>query len=230
MNASELNENLTRRSFLNSLFWSACVFLPIGQSYGNYSPSGRTVIEESLDELASRQNEDGSFGTSSELFGRDPAVASLSGLAFLASGSLPGRGRYGDVLSKIATYVESCSLRVNDRQTGFVDVDHSYEQIVVDYLNDNNIEAKQIDGLIANLRKKGQKPLYGHGYATLFLAEVYGTTNDRSTRERINRAIDLIARTQNAEGGWRYIPSVVSLADISVTVCQLSALRACQNA
>ncbi len=230
MNALKASEHTTRRRFLNSLFWSVYFFLPIRQSYVNALETDRDVVEDSLDRLASRQNEDGSFGVSSELFGRDPAVAALSGLAFLAAGSFPGRGRYGDVLSKIVSYVGNCSFKVNKQQTGFVGVDRSYEQIVDDYLSDNNLEAKQIDGLIANLRENGRKPLYGHGYSTLFLAEIFGTTNDQSIRDKIKNAIDLIVRTQNAEGGWRYTPSAVPLADISVTVCQLSALRSCENA
>ncbi len=41
--------------------------------------------------------------------------------------------------------------------------------------------------------------------------------------------MDLIVRTQNREGGWRYEPKVAD-ADISVTVCQIVALRAAANA
>jgi hypothetical protein len=48
-------------------------------------------------------------------------------------------------------------------------------------------------------------------------------------REKLERAVDLIVRTQNAEGGWRYQPRRED-ADISVTVCQVMALRAARNA
>ena len=48
-------------------------------------------------------------------------------------------------------------------------------------------------------------------------------------RDKLERAVDLIVRTQNAEGGWRYQPRR-SDADISVTVCQVMALRAARNA
>jgi hypothetical protein len=48
-------------------------------------------------------------------------------------------------------------------------------------------------------------------------------------RDKLSRAVDLIVRTQNAEGGWRYQPRPED-ADISVTVCQVMALRAARNA
>lgn len=72
--------------------------------------------------------------------------------------------------------------------------------------------------------------MYGHGYATLFLAEVFGETDQPDKVKRVlRRAVRLTMATQNAEGGWRYRP-VRADADISVTVCQLWALRAVQEA
>lgn len=72
-------------------------------------------------------------------------------------------------------------------------------------------------------------PMYGHGFATLFLAEVYGMTNLATTRETLRKAVRLIVNTQNDEGGWRYQP-VRNDADLSVTICQVMALRAARNA
>ena len=45
----------------------------------------------------------------------------------------------------------------------------------------------------------------------------------------LERAIRLIIDTQNEEGGWRYQP-VRDDADLSVTICQINALRAARNA
>jgi len=70
--------------------------------------------------------------------------------------------------------------------------------------------------------------MYGHGLATLFVAEVHGMTNDPAVREALRRAVRLIVSTQNEEGGWRYQP-VRADADISVTICQIMALRAARN-
>ncbi len=82
-------------------------------------------------------------------------------------------------------------------------------------------------GLLAAETSHG--PMYGHGFATLFLAEVYGMTHRADVREALRRAVRVIVNTQNAEGGWRYQP-VRNDADISVTVCQVMALRAARNA
>ncbi len=71
--------------------------------------------------------------------------------------------------------------------------------------------------------------MYGHGFATLFLAEVYGMARHPQLRDRLARAVKLIVNSQNSEGGWRYEPRR-NEADLSVTVCQVMALRAARNA
>jgi hypothetical protein len=71
--------------------------------------------------------------------------------------------------------------------------------------------------------------MYGHGFATLFLAEAYGMSMRPDLRDKLTRAVDLIVDTQNSEGGWRYQPQRLD-ADISVTICQVMALRAARNA
>ena len=81
-------------------------------------------------------------------------------------------------------------------------------------------------GLLAAETSHG--PMYGHGFAALFLAEVYGMTNRTEVREALRKAVRLIVSTQNDEGGWRYQP-VRADADLSVTICQIMALRAARN-
>jgi len=82
-------------------------------------------------------------------------------------------------------------------------------------------------GLIAANTSHG--PMYGHGFATLLLGEVYGMTGDERVREPLLKAVKLIVNTQNHEGGWRYQPWPHD-ADISVTICQVMALRSARNA
>ena len=52
--------------------------------------------------------------------------------------------------------------------------------------------------------------MYGHGFATLFLAEAHGMVNQKELRDQLKgtltRAVKLIIDTQNNEGGWRYQP------------------------
>ncbi|MEM6460142.1 MAG: prenyltransferase/squalene oxidase repeat-containing protein [Planctomycetota bacterium] len=82
-------------------------------------------------------------------------------------------------------------------------------------------------GLIAADTSHG--PMYGHGYATLLLGEIYGMTGDPRVREALLRSIRLIVNTQNHEGGWRYQPQPID-ADISVTITQVMALRSARDA
>ena len=73
-----------------------------------------------------------------------------------------------------------------------------------------------------------QGNMYSHGFATLYLAECYGMSPDPALLRSLQAAIDLIHHSQNSEGGWRYQPAPVD-ADISVTICQVMALRAAFN-
>jgi prenyltransferase beta subunit len=70
--------------------------------------------------------------------------------------------------------------------------------------------------------------MYGHGIATIALAELYGQTRDPNIRPKLQAAVNLIIGCQNAEGGWRYQPRIAD-ADLSVTVLQVVALRAAKN-
>jgi hypothetical protein len=89
------------------------------------------------------------------------------------------------------------------------------------------LESCQDSGLISSDQSQG--PMYGHGFATLFLGEMYGMTGDDTIKEKLERAVKLIERTQNPEGGWRYQPAPLD-ADISVTICQVMALRSAREA
>jgi len=72
--------------------------------------------------------------------------------------------------------------------------------------------------------------MYSHAFSTLFLAEAWGTGGGgEDVKGALKSAVELIVRTQSRRGGWRYQPKVAD-ADISVTVCQIVALRAAANA
>lgn len=95
----------------------------------------------------------------------------------------------------------------------------------VDYL----LAKTQPSGFIVSPESESHGPMYGHGFALLFLAECYGMSPRAELRESIGRSVQLIVNTQNKEGGWRYYPRRQD-ADISVTICQVMALRAARNA
>jgi hypothetical protein len=84
-------------------------------------------------------------------------------------------------------------------------------------------------GFIAIPEIVSHGPMYDHGFSTLFLAETYGMSPAEGLRGTLSQAVRLIVDTQNDDGGWRYQPQKLD-ADISVTICQIMALRAARNA
>ena len=100
-----------------------------------------------------------------------------------------------------------------------------HTQRCVDYIVANT----QPNGFIAADGAASHGPMYGHGFAALFLAEAYGMSPREDVRDKLVAATKLIISAQNNEGGWRYQP-VPNDADISVTICQIMALRGARNA
>ena len=119
-------------------------------------------------------------------------VTALGGTAFLASGSVPGRGPYAKNVEKALEYV----LSKQHPRSGFISA-------------------------------HGTR-MYSHAFATLFLAEVYGMTRDERVRNALQRAVEFTYKAQNKQGGWRYVPNAED-SDMSITVCQVVALRAAKN-
>ena len=118
-------------------------------------------------------------------------VTALAGIAFLAGGHLPERGKYGETVSKTIDFLLGC---VNDE--GYV-------------------------------TRNGSR-MYSHAFATLFLAEIYGMTRRSDVERKLQESVNLIVKCQNKVGSWRYKPFAPE-SDMSVTVCQLMALRAARN-
>ncbi|MCX5659107.1 MAG: terpene cyclase/mutase family protein [Planctomycetota bacterium] len=85
--------------------------------------------------------------------------------------------------------------------------------------------------LLAQQNEQGFFPdsMYCHGLTTLALIEAYGFIPTPQMRAAVQKAVDLIVKSQAPVGGWRYSPAPVD-ADLSVTVMQVVALRAAQNA
>ena len=133
------------------------------------------------------------------------AFTALAGLAWMAGGSTPTRGPYAACVMNALKFV----LRCGRGTTG--------------YLNEGA-------GRLA-----GGSGMHGHGFALLFLAELYGMCGDladsladENVREAITRAVGVTERSQHAQGGWSYDPNP-SAHEGSVTITQVQALRACRN-
>jgi squalene cyclase len=94
---------------------------------------------------------------------------------------------------------------------------------------DGLLAARRPDDLLVRAGGHSHGPMYEHGLATLALIEASGWVADAEMRETCQAAVDVIVKSQNREGGWRYQPKPQD-ADLSVTVMQVVALRAAQNA
>jgi hypothetical protein len=70
--------------------------------------------------------------------------------------------------------------------------------------------------------------MYSHAFATLALAEIYGVSRRERIRNKLQEAVEFTVKSQNETGGWRYVP-FTNDSDMSVTVCQVVALRAARN-
>jgi hypothetical protein len=74
--------------------------------------------------------------------------------------------------------------------------------------------------------------MYGHAFAVQFLAGAYGSGadpgQDARVRAAVEKAVAFTVRRQNRNGGWRYEPGD-DASDLSVTVCQVCALRAASD-
>jgi hypothetical protein len=152
------------------------------------------VVLSGLRYLARTQNRDGSWSGSGG-YSRNVGVSALACMAFMANGSQPGQGEFGENIDRGLDFVLS-----NVRRDGYI-------------------------------AAGGDSRMYEHGFATLFLGEAYGMTQRQDIGDKLRLAIALIQRAQKQiDGGWRYDPSPVAESDISVTVCQIMALRSARNA
>jgi hypothetical protein len=104
----------------------------------------------------------------------------------------------------------------------------------VEYL----ISRSQKNGLLVDSNElRGQQSyMHGHGFATMFLAQVYGEENDERLRNELQRvltrAVEFIGKAQTKAGGFGYV-SAADRPDFdegSVTITQVQALRAARDA
>jgi hypothetical protein len=135
------------------------------------------------------------------------AVTALAGIALLMEGSTIREGKYADNIKRAADWL---TRRERLQQNGLI-------------------------GDMSNPRET-ERYMYGHGFATLFLACIYGEEegNDQRLRLRaiLTQAVKFIGAAQSSKGGWYYTSAKECNDDDegSVTITQLQALRACRNA
>jgi hypothetical protein len=162
------------------------------------TPEAIRAVVKGLDFLAAQQADDGSWITGG---GQTYPVAmtGLAGMALLAHGDGPTRGKYSRGVQGAVEFLVRCGTE---------------------------------SGLITGPGQDGGIPMHGHGFALLFLASVYGMITKEALRKQvqavIRKAVTLTCQGQSGAGGWTYTPG--SGDEGSVTVTQVQALRAAQNA
>ncbi|MCK5944137.1 MAG: terpene cyclase/mutase family protein [Planctomycetes bacterium] len=182
----------------------ACATALLPAQDHSYPPGVTKEVHESIQRglkwLADNRANDGSWRNSGGYGSYPAAMTGLAGMAFIASGSTPTRGRYWEHVRESTNFL----LKHADPNTGVVSVP----------------------------AEEGRS-MYGHGFATLYLASVYGMEEDLRKQQRLKRVLDkavgLISSAQSSAGGWIYTPDSNS-DEGSVTVTQIQALRACRMA
>jgi hypothetical protein len=159
------------------------------------------AVRLGLDYLARMQSDDGTWREGQGGQAYPVAMTSLACTAMLANGNSPTRGRYAEQLQKGTDYLLKCA------------------------------EANS-SGLITGPNQDNGQPMHGHGFALMYLASVYGMETNEARRAAIKKAViagvNLTSKGQSGAGGWTYIPGGGD--EGSVTVTQVQALRAAQNA
>lgn len=159
------------------------------------------------------------------LFTTDTREAIANGLRYLfkeqrANGSFPGR------MGENVGVVSLCGLALlaTGNLPGRGPLGTTVEKCV-QYIADSCTDS----GFIIRRASASRGEMYGHGFATLFLAEVLGMTDRDDLGVKVRAAIQTIVGAQHTSGGWRYTPQPLE-ADLSVTICEVMALRAARNA
>lgn len=194
----------------------------------------REIALRGLDWLAKQQQEDGSFavGTGEQGVTRAPvAMTALAALAFMSGGSTLGRGPHRENVARATEFLlEKCFhprtfVRVVRTSDGSErDVKETLQYI---FLPDD-----------------GTSKMHGHGYATLALAQAYGSyridasygvgalekakDDQRRLRASLVEAVRLIELSQTRDGGWFYEPGDRD-HEGSVTITMIQALRAARD-
>ncbi len=133
------------------------------------------------------------------------AFTGVAGLAFLANNSTPYRGKYAKNVRACLKFI----IRNSHKASGYINESAG--------------------------RGLGGSGMHGHGYATWFIAELYGMCGDmvdlgdESVKERLQKAVIIIESSQDPNGGWTYEPQPYG-HEGSVTITQVQALRSARNA
>jgi hypothetical protein len=187
------------------------------------TPETDEAIKNGLAWLAGCQNSDGSYGTAA--YRGNIAVTSLAGLAFMASGSSPGRGPYGPQIDKALAYV----MR-NTASTGFIAVHATSTHGPMYSHGFGTLFLAEAYGMThrPEIRDKLQKavrliidsqnveggwryqPVRNDADLSVTICQINALRAARNAglfvpKETVDACIRYVKRSQNADGGFRYM-------------------------
>ena len=156
------------------------------------TPEQEEAVERGLSWLAARQSSDGSWAA-------EVGYKLNSGYRSTAV----GRGHVG--VTSLAGMAFLAGGHIPGRG--------EYGEVIENCLN-FVLNCVQADGYVTHAGTR----MYSHAFATLFLAEICGMTHRQDVRAKLQTAVDFIVRSQNGQGGWRYVP-LARESDMSIVVC-----------
>jgi hypothetical protein len=190
-------------------------------------PKYLAVADKGLRWLAQQQHADGHWEARGTPFAA--AMTGMAGLVLLMEGSTLHEGRYAQHLRRAVHW-----LIVHSQPNGLIG------EVAADIHQLHDLRPLLIrrNGQIEMLERPPAGPcyMYGHGFALLFLAQVYGEEGDADRRrqlgELLTQAVQFTCRTQTSTGGWGYVAACDGddFDEASVSVAQVQALRAAKNA
>lgn len=175
------------------------------------------AVNRALEYLASQQDpKKGHWAGGQKIRDKEKyaiATTSFATMAFLANGNMPGRGKYGEHVSKGLSFILS---NVGD----------------LGYIASSGDDSKMHGHGYATLLLA---QIYGMAPENIIIRdktfEGQRVIQNEDLKKKLERAIKLIHDSQTIDGGWGYEPSSTAHDhEGSITVCQLQALRAAHNA
>jgi hypothetical protein len=175
------------------------------------------AIDNALQWLAQKQLPNGSWEADNHQY--PVAMTAFAGLALLAEGSTPGEGKYARELDKAVTFLLGCATPSGVIMF-FPPRDEKAPKPVFPPLDP----------------RMDQHYLFGHGYATLFLSQVYSLDAKSKRRLELEKALKAavvyLGKAQTKTGGWGYVSATESpnFDEGAATLTQIQALQAAQKA
>jgi len=164
------------------------------------TPEASAAIQNGLQYIARSQGNDGAWRNAGGHGTYPTAMTGLAGMALVASGSTPTRGRYWHEVRDSLDFL----IKIADPRTG----------VITEMATENR-----------NMYGHGFSTLY---LASVYGMEE-DVVRQEKLHGVLTRAVSLIVRAQSAAGGWIYTPDSGG-DEGSVTVTQVQALRACRMA